>query len=148
MKQFLNPASSKRTIVVDTNLFLSVFVFRGLLMRLVFELVLDNKITMFVSPALKDELKEKFASFGVSQQVQDEAMLFVERKGILVTPAITIEHAQDRKDNFLLKRSEAAHADYLVTRDNDLLVLKKWKETAIIKPEDFLPFLRRMKLLP
>ena len=38
-------------------------------------------------------------------------------------------------------------ADYLITRDNDLLVLKHWKDTSIILPEDFLPLLRTMSLL-
>ena len=37
--------------------------------------------------------------------------------------------------------------DYLITRDNDLLVLKKRKETEIILPEDFLPLLRKMNVI-
>lgn len=147
MKQFSNPASSKLTIIVDTNIFLSVFVFRGLLMRLVFELVLDKKITMFVSPALKGELKNKFTSFGVQQQGQDEVMVFIEQKGILITPSISLEQSRDKKDNFLLELSEAAGAEYLITRDKDLLDIHHWKQTNIIKPEDFLPLLRNMKLL-
>lgn len=134
-------------IVVDTNLFLSVFVFRGIMMKSVFELVIDNKINMYVSPTLKTELKRKFDFFQVGKQVQDEMILFLDMRGIMIEPSISIAGSRDIKDNFLLELSETANADYLVTRDDDLLILKKWKNIVVIKPEDFLPLLRKMKLL-
>ena len=74
-------------------------------------------------------------------------MLFVEKKGVSINPDISIERSRDKKDNFLLELSEVAKADYLVTRDNDLLILRKWKDTTIIMPEDFLPKLRNLGLL-
>lgn len=142
-----NPSKTTLNIVVDTNLFLSVFVFRGMMMKSVFELVIDNKISMHVSSHLKSELKKKLNFFEVSQQVQDEVMLFVETRGIIINPSVTIKESRDIKDNFLLELSETAKADYLLTRDNDLLVLNKWKDTKIVRPEEFLPFLRSLKLL-
>ena len=144
---FSNLPKTKLKIVVDTNLFISVFVFRGIMVRLIFELVLDNSLEMYASPVLKEELKKKLVYFGVSQQVQDEVMLFVETKSILIDPDISVKKSRDTKDNFLLELSEVAKADYLVTRDNDLLVLKKWKDTTIIMPEDLLPKLRNVGLL-
>lgn len=134
-------------IVVDTNLYLSLFVFRSTMLHHIFELVTDEKLTLYLSPAQITEIKKKFEFFEVKQQVQEKAMLFVDSRGILVEPTITIEKSRDIKDNFLLELSETAYADYLVTRDNDLLVLEKWKETKIITPEDFLPLLREMKIL-
>lgn len=142
-----SPSSAKLNIVVDTNLFLSVFVFRGMMMRSVFELVIDKKINLYASPSLLSELKKKFDFFSVNQQVQNEVLFFVNMSGIIIDPYIIIEESRDIKDNFLLELSETANADYLVTRDNDLLVLKKWKDTVIITPEDFLPFLRKNKIL-
>jgi uncharacterized protein len=66
---------------------------------------------------------------------------------LIVHPAIAVDKSRDIKDNFLLELSEVTDAEYLITRDNDLLVLKKWKNTTIIMPEDFLPLLREMNLL-
>ncbi len=142
-----NPTNTILKIVIDTNLFLSVFAFRGQMVNLIFDLVISRKLDMYFSPILKQELKKKFEFFQVSDTVFEEVMEFVNTKGILIEPHITIEKSRDIKDNFLLELSEAANADYLVTRDEDLLVFKKWKNTEIIKPEDFLPLLRKMKLL-
>lgn len=98
-------------------------------------------------PPLKDELQKKLEFFGVSKQVQDEVMLFVNTKGILADPAISINESRDKKDNFLLELSEASQADYLVTRDDDLLTIKKRKGTKIMMPEHFLPMLRKLELI-
>jgi putative PIN family toxin of toxin-antitoxin system len=134
-------------IVIDTNLFLSVFVFRGKMAKLIFELVLDDKLTLYVSSNLRKELKDKFDHFAVSQEVQQKVMLFLERKGVLVEPEMTIAASRDAKDNFLLEIAESAEAQFLVTRDKDILVLEKWKETVILSPEDFLPQLRKRGIL-
>lgn len=134
-------------IVVDTNQFISVFVFHGKLMRLVYDLIIDEGISLYFSPALKDEILEKLLYFKVSKNGKKEVMSFIEENGIQVNPTIKIEVCRDREDNFLLELSETADADYLVTRDKDLLILKRWRQTEIIKPEDFLPLLRKMKLL-
>lgn len=134
-------------IVVDTNQFLSVFVFRGVLMKLVFELVLKKKIELCISSALEEEVLEKLSFYGVNMQIQNEVMTFIKKEGMLVIPKVRVDICRDKEDNFLLELAETAHADYLVTRDKDLLDLLEWKETKIMKPEDFLPLLRKMEIL-
>ena len=49
----------------------------------------------------------------------------------------------------MLKNQPPLTADYLITRDKDLLDLpnKRWKNTKIVKPEQFLSYLREKKLL-
>lgn len=142
-----NPTNTNLKIVIDTNLFLSVFAFRGHMGNHIIDLIINRKLDMYFSPALKQEIKKKFEFYKVSNTVIEAVMEFLDTKGILLEPHITIEESRDKKDNFLLELSEAANADYLVTRDEDLLVLKRWKNTEIIKPEDFLPLLRKMRLL-
>ena len=143
------PTNTKLKIVVDTNQYLSVFVFRGELMKLVFELVIDNKIDLHVSPALKDEVMQKLHYFGVSKQAINEVMSFIEMRGILVEPTVKVTECRDLEDNFLLELAETVKADYLITRDKDLLSLPNntWKVTKIITPEAFLPLLRTKKLI-
>lgn len=46
--------------------------------------------------------------------------------------------SRDSKDNFLLSLSLDSNADYLITGDMDLLVLKKSGSTQIITLRDFL----------
>ena len=45
---------------------------------------------------------------------------------------------RDKKDNFLLALCEDGKADYLLTGDEDLLILKKYKKTTILKIADYL----------
>lgn len=141
--------NTKLKIVVDTNQYLSVFVFRGELMKLVFELVIDDKIDLYISPALKDEVSQKLDYFGVSKQVKNEVMSFIEILGILVAPTIKIAECRDSEDNFLLELAETVKADYLITRDKDLLSLpdSRWKITRILTPEVLLSLLRTKKFI-
>lgn len=141
------PISTNLNIVVDTNQFLSVFVFRGKLMKMVFELVIDKKINLYVSATLKDEVLEKLQFYKARQDIRNKVMSFIETKGILLKPTAKVTACRDKEDNFVLELSETAHVEYLVTRDKDLLDLEKWKRTKIIKPEDFPPLLRSRKLL-
>jgi len=45
---------------------------------------------------------------------------------------------RDAKDNFLLELAVDGKADYLVTGDNDLLILQTVQKTKIIRMNDFL----------
>lgn len=134
--------------MVDTNQFLSGFIYHGMT-KLVFDLTLDNKLALYVSQALKEEVLEKLQLSGIGKQVQDGIMLFMETQGILVKPTVKVTACRDPKDNFMLELAETAHADFLITRDRDLLELPgaKWKNTKIVKPEDFLPLLRSVNIL-
>ena len=44
---------------------------------------------------------------------------------------------RDIKDLYLLSMAESIPADYIVTGDNDLLVLKNYKDTRIITFTEF-----------
>lgn len=136
-------------IVIDTNQFLSVFVFRGMMMQAVFDLVRDKKINLYISPALQDEIAEKLQFYKADEQIQNMVMLFIKKRGILIEPTVKVDVCRDPEDNFVLALAETAEADYLVTRDKDLLELPqaKWKSTRIIRPEEFLPLLRSLQLV-
>jgi uncharacterized protein len=147
MMQSSKHQSNPLKIVVDTNLYLSLFVFRSSMLHYIFELVIDEKLLLFTSPPQLQEIKKKFTEFAVPHDVEEMSLFFISSKATMLRPTITIQESRDATDNFLLELSEFAHADYLITRDNDLLVLKKRKETEIILPEDFLPLLRKMNVI-
>lgn len=54
---------------------------------------------------------------------------------VKITSAVNIN--RDAKDNYLLALANAGRADFLVTGDEDLLVLKKFNKTRIIKLTEF-----------
>jgi putative PIN family toxin of toxin-antitoxin system len=48
-----------------------------------------------------------------------------------------IHVVRDREDNKILESAIEADADYLITRDNDLLSLKQYQNVKIINPSEF-----------
>ena len=113
----------------------------------IFELVTDEKLTLYSSPTQIEELQRKFVELVVREDVQENVLFFINSKAIIIDPTIVIQESRDKEDDFLLELAEATHAEYLITRDNDLLVMKKRKETEIMLPEDFLPLLRKMNVI-
>lgn len=135
-------------IVLDTNMFISGFLFHGMIKK-VFDLVLKDKLRMYTSSKLKAEILKKFKNFSVTEQKQNETLFFLDKRGTLVNPKIKVTVCRDPEDNFVLELAETAHVDYIITRDKDLLELpdQMWKGTKIVKPEAFLPILRKLHLL-
>jgi putative PIN family toxin of toxin-antitoxin system len=68
-----------------------------------------------------------------------EAYNFFEKNiEVFFSPEETITICRDPKDNFLLALAKDAGADYLITRDEDLLSLKKFENTFIITLDQFI----------
>lgn len=134
-------------VVLDTNMFLSAFLFRGNT-KIIFDLIFENKLHLYVSSELKKEVLSKMRKYETTEQVKREVMYFFRERSTTKEPKIKLNICRDPKDNFLLELAEAVKADYLVTRDKDLLSLPKnvLKITKIITPEAFLPLLRTKKL--
>jgi len=135
-------------IVLDTNIFLSAILYGGMA-KTIFKLILENKLELYVSPDLEDEVLRKLKEYGAAEETIEYAALFLNHKSISISPHIKVTLCRDPNDNFLLELSQTAEADYLITRDKDLLELPshKWKKTEIVKPETFLPQLRSMKII-
>jgi len=55
----------------------------------------------------------------------------------LVDVQSAVDICRDPKDNFLLALAKGGNADYLITGDDDLLVLKEFEKTKIVKLGDF-----------
>lgn len=134
-------------IVLDTNTIISASVFGGMVEEII-DLIVDNKLKLFISSDLTKEVFKKLNEFQASKAIIKK-VITVMGKGLVVVPKIEVTVCRDPKDNFVLELVETARADYLITRDKDLLDLKdqKWKSTQIVKLEAFLSNLRKMKLL-
>lgn len=135
-------------VVMDTNMFLSAFLFRGNT-KIIFDLIFKNKLRLYVSSELINEVLNKMGKYKATEQVKNEIMYLFHEKSTTMESKIKLDICRDPKDNFLLELAETAKANYLITRDKDLLSLpkNKWKVTKIITPEAFLPLLRTNKLI-
>lgn len=135
-------------IVLDTNIFLSAFVFTGLLSQKIIDLAIKKKLQLCTSANLEEEVFRKLSKLEASEEiVVNVSLLF--KASLAYNPQIAINICRDPKDNFILELAQACKADYIITRDKDLLSLpnKRWENTKIVKPGELLSYLRSKKLL-
>ena len=128
-------------IVLDTNVFISSIVFKGIC-REVFNEVIEND-QCFISPFILNELKNKLQSkflittSGVLDLENDILRVFILQNPHTDFPSI----CRDNYDNNILQIAESVNADYIITGDKDLLILQKYKQSKIISPSEYLQIL-------
>lgn len=130
----------QKKVIVDTNLWIS-FLINNDYTKLK-TLLLKDKIVLVVSEDLIEEFSEvalrpKFKKYFDYDDVFQILKLLTEF-AILVKVKSEIMLCRDPKDNFLLNLAIDSKADYLVTGDDDLLILDRVENTKIIKMKDFL----------
>jgi len=129
-----------KKIILDTNLWISFLITRNL--SEIDELIQDRKIKLLFSNELIEEFlivakRPKFAKYFTNKDLEEILRLF-DYYGKLIKVKAKISESRDRKDNFLLSLAVDGKADFLVTGDSDLLILKKIKKTKIVTWSNFL----------
>ncbi|MGB3946948.1 MAG: putative toxin-antitoxin system toxin component, PIN family [Bacteroidia bacterium] len=133
-------ANKPDKLVIDTNLWISFLISNSY--SKLNKLIQANKVIIVFSDELLEEfldvvsrpkLKKYFSTSDVNELLGkvDNFAEFIEVKS-------HTNVCSDPKDNFLLSLCEDSKADYLLTGDDDLLVLKKYKKTLILKLTDYL----------
>lgn len=132
-------AGGKIRIVPDSNVLISGLNFRGR-ERTVLALGEDGKIEVYLSPFILAEVRRtlprKFHYSPAAAQAEINAL----RQWVnLVEPTVVLEGvARDDDDNHILSCCLEVAADYLITGDNDLLVLESFEGTRIVNAAAFL----------
>jgi putative PIN family toxin of toxin-antitoxin system len=97
---------------------------------------------LLVSEGLLEELDDVLRRPRIRRLISDTdrfdlSILLRERSRSIVVERVP-QVCRDPDDNYLLGLAWTAGADYLVTRDEDLLSLKKFEQTQIIYPAKFM----------
>lgn len=125
--------------VFDTNVLIAAFLTEGLCSGLMirarkqaFSLVLCDDIISEFESILRKKFKITSADvFEISAIVSEAASEIIH--GLSPVPNI----CRDPNDNMIIACAVDAHADYIVTGDEDLLILRKYKNIVIINPRNF-----------
>jgi len=127
-------------VIIDTNLWVRFLItgnFKHLDLR-----IEDGSIEIIYSDELLEEFLEvvsrsKFAKFFSRSDVVN--LLKCLRSCSVIVEVYSVTNlCRDPKDNFLLSLSKDSSADFLITADNDLLVLKNFRRTKIVTFSEFL----------
>ncbi len=127
-------------IIIDTNLWISFLITRNF--KKLDERVKKKRVRIYFSLESIDEFltvanRPKFRKYFSKVDVEKLIDLF-DVYGEVVEVRSKVDLCRDRKDNFLLALSRDSQANYLITGDQDLLELKAFEGTKIIKMADYL----------
>lgn len=139
----------KFKIILDTNIFLSTFLFGGMSKKIFDQIILGN-FELCISEDLIDEINRKLLKLEAEQEAQIQINQILQYKSTVFSPKETIDVCRDPKDDFLLELVIESDADYLITRDKDILTIQGTKVpdvlkkigTIFIKPEDFVSLMK------
>ncbi|MDC8000531.1 putative toxin-antitoxin system toxin component, PIN family [Aequorivita todarodis] len=129
---------SKR-IIVDTNLWISFLITRKY--QAFKNLIISKNITLLFSSQSVGEFWDVSQRTHLQQlfPIEEVQILFAIFKfyGTWIEPTSDLKICRDGKDNFLLNLAVDGKADYLITGDKDLLILKKVENTKIRTYSEF-----------
>lgn len=133
------PRKPKLRVIVDTNCWISFLIGRRL--SCLVDLLSNERIQLILCQELLEEIRDvtsrpKFTRYFP----QDEVASLVEFMQIIgeeFSPKSQVQLCRDKADDYLLALAIDAKADYLVTGDQDLLILKQIEECRIVDVKTF-----------
>lgn len=128
-------------LVFDTNIIISALLFDGSKPSKAFDIGINQGALLFSLPTLA-ELEEVLWRNKFDRYISHE-----ERKRFLTSLILhstpietneTISECRDPKDNKFLELAVCGKADFIISGDEDLLVLNPFRNIQIITPDSFL----------
>jgi putative PIN family toxin of toxin-antitoxin system len=130
--------------VVDTNILIRVLIKPQGTVGPVLTRLRDGDYVLLYAEPLLDELVAKLAlprirdKYHLTDEDVETVLALILLRGEPVLPQRRITACRDPKDNIVLEVAVAGEADYIVTGDDDLLVLHSFEGIPIVGPADFL----------
>jgi hypothetical protein len=122
-------------IVFDVNIWVSALISQNISQQIQ-AIILQDNVEIIASQQLLLELqqtlqKPKLQKY-ISPERADFAIELVKQSATLIHSNSTVKFCRDDKDDYLLALAKDAKADFLITGDKDLLILKTFAKTQII----------------
>lgn len=133
-----------KKVILDTNLWISFLLSKKF--NSIDSLIENKKITLVFSDELIGEFidvvnRPKFEKYFSKNDIE-KILDYFDLYGKMIKVKSDVKICRDKKDNFLLNLSIDSKADYLVTGDNDLLVLEKIERTKIMSFTHFIEHIK------
>lgn len=129
-------------IVLDTNILFSAVFFDNKPQELI-ELVLSKQIDVFVTEEILNEYEEtlKAGCKKVNSNLNEEIFNSFLSVAHLIERKTSLQLSRDKDDDKFLECAVDSNSDYIVTGDNDLLILKKYRNIKIVSINEFISVL-------
>lgn len=126
--------------VLDVNILISGLFWKGPSRRVV-DFVIVHRIESITSPNILAELEavlyEDFSDIPYSR-IEEIIRDILSYSRLVAAERISVKGLRDIKDTKIIACALAGKAEYIVTGDKDLLVLKEYKGVRIVTPKAFL----------
>lgn len=133
--------TNKQRFVLDTNLLVSAILQPKSVTRQVVDYVLEHGVllqSLMIAVELEEVLRRPKFNKYLSEDERLDFLAALGREAVLIDVRTTITDCRDPKDNKFLELAVDGQADYLVTGDQDLLVLHPFRNIQIITPRTLL----------
>jgi putative PIN family toxin of toxin-antitoxin system len=133
-------------LTIDTNIWISFLI--GKTLSGLSDAIISNKVTILFSVELFEELIEvlqrpKLSKYFSHGDIEEFVSLIYSRVE-WIDVKYNFDNCRDPKDNFLLDLCVSGKADYLITEDEDLLILNPFQKTEIINYRKFQDILNNL----
>lgn len=126
-------------IVFDTNVYISAFLTKNGRAEEAYLLAVKGKFQLYTSVPIITETASKLRTkFSWDDEAIKKAVRHVGSVATVVKPTVKLDILADEPDNRILECAKAAEADFIVTGDKHLLVLKEFEGFRIVTIAEFL----------
>ncbi|MFN7415507.1 MAG: putative toxin-antitoxin system toxin component, PIN family [Dolichospermum sp.] len=127
-------------IIIDTNLWISFLI--GKELKELKNLLVEETIQLIISEQILEEItlvtqRPKLQKYFPSHKVH-ELIQLLRTIGVFINTISEVFICRDVKDNYLLGLAKDSDANFLVTGDQDLLVIGKFENTEIVTYQELL----------
>lgn len=136
----MTATESKLKVVIDTNVFISAFVFGGKPLEII-KLLLKDKIELYISPfSINELIKILREKFDWEEDKIDKVLDILKLKAIEIYPKIKVSLIKEKKDdNNILECALEGRVDYIISGDKrHILPLKEFEGIKIVSVNEFL----------
>ena len=125
--------------VVDTNVLISGLIWGGSPKKCLDKFRYESNYILLLSPELLHEFRSKLLhKFNVEEKIVTEWVEEFLEYSEKVIPNYTTRICRDPNDNMILDIAKSGKADFIITGDKDLLILKEFENIKIISAKSFL----------
>lgn len=136
-------SSGNWRVLVDCSTFLSgIFYFQGK-SNIILEMWVLRRYDLYITQEIyieyQNKLKEVADRMGKNAEAGKYWFQLIDKRAIFIKPILIPEDScRDPNDLKYLEAARGSEADFLVSSDKDLLILKKFDQTKILSPSAFL----------
>jgi uncharacterized protein len=132
-------------VVLDTNVLVAAFATQGLCHALV-ELCLDQQEIVLSQEILQEVAKALEKKLKVPSKVIKDTIDYLKEHGSVQKLRLPQKRiSRDPSDDHVLALAEQSGADYIITGDEDLLILRGYNKTPIVQPRQFWEILKNQE---